>query len=206
MIRVLRFDDLNEYPVLRETMFKDRAAQFVTRLGWDISLTADGLEIDEFDDADAIYLLAHDQKGRHAASMRLRPMKGATLLEKVFPEMMQHTIVSDRYWESTRFCLAPMAGSRAAAEVLLAGQRLGIAQGLAGAWGIYDVKMHRIYRRLGWSPQKISEMDDPSGRIALGCWRFSKAHLGRLHHVAGLGTRASRFWIDRASCDVPIFT
>ena len=34
MIRYIKANDLNQYPRLRDSMFRDRADQFHTRLGW----------------------------------------------------------------------------------------------------------------------------------------------------------------------------
>ena len=206
MLKILKYQDLHTEPRLRDSMFRDRAAQFVQRLGWDIHLTKDGLEVDAYDDEEALYLVAHDAFGCHLASMRLRSMVGRTLLGDVFPGFMHHVIIAEDFWESTRFCVAPQGGAQGAARVLLAGQMLGLAQGLSGAWGIYDAKMTRVYRRLGWSPEPFAEADDPSGRIRLGCWRFSHASADKLHAVAGLGPRLSKFWMDRALAHVPIFT
>ena len=46
-----------------------------------------------------------------------------------------------KLWESTRFCLAPHAGAGAAARVLMAGQALGLAQGLEAAIGAHDARL-----------------------------------------------------------------
>ena len=46
-------------------MFRLRAEVFSQRLGWDVQLTDDGLEIDPFDQVDtARYIIARDPLGR----------------------------------------------------------------------------------------------------------------------------------------------
>src|SRR3546814_8546264 len=51
-----------------ETMFEDRKRLFVDLLGWDLSVQDARWEIDQFDDDDAVYLIALDQNGDHARS------------------------------------------------------------------------------------------------------------------------------------------
>ena len=46
MIRYLYGDELDTSPLLQHTMFLDRADQFKTRLGWDVSLEENGYERD----------------------------------------------------------------------------------------------------------------------------------------------------------------
>ncbi|MEM0977575.1 MAG: acyl-homoserine-lactone synthase [Pseudomonadota bacterium] len=205
MMKILRFDALDTYPMLRDSMFRDRARQFVERLKWDIPVTRNGLEIDQYDDEDAIYLIACNGAGEHEASMRLRPTLGRTLLEDIFPSMYRKEFRAENIWESTRFCVSPTDNGTGAVRVLLAGQALGLAQGLTGSLGIYDVRMMRVYKRLGWAPEPLDESDDPSGRIGLGMWRFSAAHLSRLSYVSGIGSRIANIWVEQANGYDPIF-
>lgn len=52
-------------------MFADRKRLFVDLFGWDVPVVDEQYEIDQFDDADTIYLVASDDDGEHAASIRL---------------------------------------------------------------------------------------------------------------------------------------
>src|SRR3546814_17641434 len=56
-----------------ETMFEDRKRLFVDLLGWALSVQDARWEIDQFDDDDAVYLIALDTTGEHAVSIRLLP-------------------------------------------------------------------------------------------------------------------------------------
>ncbi len=42
MLRYLYADELHRFPTLAEGMFKDRADQFKTRLGWDVHVNEQG--------------------------------------------------------------------------------------------------------------------------------------------------------------------
>ena len=46
MIRFIRADDLHLHSQLRDSMFRDRADQFKTRLGWAVSVDGTGYEMD----------------------------------------------------------------------------------------------------------------------------------------------------------------
>ena len=49
MLRYLYGDQLSDHPLLRDTMFRDRAAQFKTRLKWQVDVDENGFERDEYD-------------------------------------------------------------------------------------------------------------------------------------------------------------
>ena len=49
MIRYIYADQLDAFPLLKRSMFRDRADQFKTRLGWDVHVDANGEERDEYD-------------------------------------------------------------------------------------------------------------------------------------------------------------
>ena len=205
MFHILRYSDLLLRPKLADSMFADRAAQFVSRLKWDIPVTGAGLEIDQYDDANALYLVACDASGRHAASMRLRPSLRQTMLADIFSDRFDVPEASPQIWESTRFCISPHAPADAAVRVLLAGQALGGAQGLEASLGVVYRHTLRIYRRLGWEPDVLQAADDPTGSIVLGAWRFSPVFLARLSCSAGIKPSAAQHWVKRALGHDPIF-
>ncbi|MEO0342970.1 MAG: acyl-homoserine-lactone synthase [Pseudomonadota bacterium] len=205
MFHILRHSELIARPKLAETMFKDRAAQFVSRLNWDIGVTFAGLEIDQYDDAGAVYIVATDINGRHAASMRLRPSLGATMLQEVFSDRFDVPLPANDIWESTRFCVAPNSNQDGAVRVLLAGQSLGLAQGLEASLGVVYKHTLRIYRRLGWEPEVLQSASDPTGSIVLGAWHFDHLIQAGLARRAGLKPRVAKHWVKRALGYNPIF-
>ena len=62
MLRYIYGNDLHNYPELAATMFHDRADQFKTRLGWDVSVNAQGHERDEYDDLNPLYVIWEEAK------------------------------------------------------------------------------------------------------------------------------------------------
>ena len=47
MLRYIYADSLDQFPRLADQMFRDRAGQFKTRLGWDVTVDAKEHERDE---------------------------------------------------------------------------------------------------------------------------------------------------------------
>src|SRR3546814_17857712 len=65
-----------------ETMFEDRKRLFVDLLGWDLSVQDARWDFDQFDDADAVYLIALDHTGDHAALLSLLPSNNPHIVRK----------------------------------------------------------------------------------------------------------------------------
>src|SRR3546814_17239601 len=57
---------------LLQSMFADRKRLFVDLFGWDVPVIDGQYEIDQFDNAHTIYLIAADDDGQHEASLRDR--------------------------------------------------------------------------------------------------------------------------------------
>lgn len=96
---------------LARTIFEDRGRQFVDRLNWSLTVTPDGLELDEYDDGHSIYLVVADGM-RHLGSCRVRSARASTMLVDhflpVFPDAEAFLRQQrGRVWELTRFCRAP---------------------------------------------------------------------------------------------------
>jgi hypothetical protein len=94
-------------PQLFEQMGRYRREVIVNRLGWELN-TINGIELDEFDGPDAVYVCSHDDEGNVKGVARLLPTTGPYLMEKVFPH--------PRFFEPIRFdpTAQVMAGVNAA--------------------------------------------------------------------------------------------
>ena len=171
MLRYLTWEDLNTRPRLRDTMFQDRARQFRTRLGWDVSVDEDGLERDQYDALPGvIYTIWEQPDGSHGGSMRFLPTTGRTMVDEHFSQLTQGVRISSPWiWECTRFCLTPGAKPRVAPALMLAGLDLGLASGLSHSIGVFDAPMVRVYARLGWSPAVLGTEGVGALRSRPGC-------------------------------------
>lgn len=203
MIRFLHADELHAHPLLARTMFRDRARQFRDRLGWAVHVDAAGEERDAYDAEGPLYVIHEAADGSHGGSMRILPTTGRTMTTEVFAHLTPGVrIASPLVWECTRFCLSPRlpAGLRAAlpvsAALLLAGCELGIRFGLTHAVGVFDARMVRIYRALGWEPEILGSEGEGATAISAGLWPVDRAARAAIARRAGLDEGLAAAWFE----------
>jgi len=195
MIRFLYGDRLHCAPLLRDTMFRDRAAQFSGRLKWAVQVDEQGFERDEYDAMNPLYVIWQQADGRHGGSLRFLPTTGPVMVNDHFPDLTGGVaITSPHIWECTRFCIAPDAPSRRiAARLLLGAAALGKRFHLRHAVGVFDPAMERIYRALGWEP--VLQSRGRAG-IHIGLWSFADIDTATLQRRAALQGRSFLCWDD----------
>ena len=136
MIRYLQADTLAQHPKLQATMFRDRAVQFRDRLGWPVSVDANGWERDDYDAMNPLYVIWQMPDGSHGGSMRFLPTTGDSMINDHFLHLTDGVrIASPFIWECTRFCLGPDIGTRGSAALMLGGLEVGLGHGLSHAVG-----------------------------------------------------------------------
>ena len=97
-------------PQLFEQMGHYRREVFINQLGWELS-TVNGMELDEFDGPDAVYVCSHDEDGQLSGVARLLPTTAPYLMEKVFPQLWggKQLPHDSKIWELPRFAAASVA-------------------------------------------------------------------------------------------------
>lgn len=190
MIRYLYADQLQQFPLLAQTMFRDRADQFKTRLGWAVSVDSQGCERDEYDDLGPLYVIWEKADGSHGGSMRLLPTVGRCMVNEHFLNLTGGVhIESPIIWECTRFCLSRNTDPGAAAALMLAGGEVMKGFGVEHYVGVFDARMVRIYRRIGASPDVLGSAGEGRERISVGLWEFSADAQARVAASAGIDPR-----------------
>jgi N-acyl-L-homoserine lactone synthetase len=113
MMHVITDQLPTEARTLSIDMFRDRKRVFVDLMSWNIPVTND-LEIDEFDNKKAIYLVVEDEiNGHHLGSLRLLPTTSPHILGNIYPHLCENTVpIESNIYEITRFCLSPKLRSR----------------------------------------------------------------------------------------------
>lgn len=197
MLRYVRGRDLHLFPRLQETMFTDRTCQFRDRLGWPVHVDGRGWEQDEYDGPDPIYVIWQRPDGRHEGSMRFLPTDGPHMLADHFSHLSARRICDPLVWECTRFCLSRDAAPTVSAALMLAGCELGMGFGLEASVGVFDRRMVRVYRALGWPPEILGSDGRGGDAIHLGLWRFSEDRRRVLASRAGISPGLSRLWFER---------
>ena len=206
MIRYLYADQLNAFPKLRDSMFRDRACQFKDRLGWEVNVDENGFERDEYDTLNPLYVIWERPDGTHGGSFRLLPTTGDCMINDHFQHVMDGAEIRSPFiWECTRFCLSRTAPSHVAAALVLAGvpfvQEFGIRQVVA----VFDARMVRIYRMIGASPEIMGSIGEGRDQISVGLWAFTEDAEARVAKVAGLSPAQIQHWFDQAfGADLPL--
>ena len=201
MLKYFYADELNDHPKIRDTMFKDRAVQFHNRLGWEVQVDTNGEERDEYDAMNPLYAVWQLPDGSHGGSMRALPTTGQCMVNDHFSHVTGGNIVSPLIWESTRFCLSPRAdkdAARISGAIMLAGCEVGLNFHLRHAIGVFDARMVRIYKSLGWAPEIVGSQGQGRGRISVGLWEFSEEIRLRLCARAQIPAKLSSVWFEQA--------
>lgn len=200
MIRYIYADDLTAFPKLRHSMFVDRASQFKTRLNWEVAVDDTGYEMDQYDLLNPMYVIWQMPDGSHGGSMRLLPTVGKTMVNDHFLDLTDGVrIESMLIWECTRFCLSPRFDGQASAiatALLCAGCEIGLQFGLSDSVGVYDPRMTRIYRRIGWEPTCLGTKGTGKDRVSVGLWEVSEQARDTMCLNGGWSTDTPAAWFE----------
>ena len=155
-------------PLLR-SMFVDRKRLFVDLFGWDVPVVDHDYEMDQFDNADTVYLIAADADGTHAASIRLFPSARPHMLGTLFPHLCPLGVPADEAtWESTRLCLPQRHGAKRRRELrnLLFSAMVDVAldRGIERYTGVIPDSFRKEVLSLGWQAEPLG----PAVRIPGG--------------------------------------
>ncbi len=204
MIRYIYGNELDQHARLKTSMFQDRADQFKTRLGWEVSVDENGYERDEYDALNPLYVIWEKADGTHGGSMRLLPTTGDCMVNDHFLHLTDGVrIESPLIWECTRFCLARDAEPRTAAALMLAGGEIMVGFGVEHYVGVFDARMVRIYRMIGASPSELGSEGEGRDKISVGLWAFTAEARDKVAKRAGLSPEISRLWFERAFGAIP---
>jgi N-acyl-L-homoserine lactone synthetase len=108
VLHVVAASNRSESERLCDSMYRDRKRVFVDRLHWDLQTVDSEREIDQFDTADAVYVIEADSERNHLASLRLLPTTKPHLMSEVFPFLCDSGVPrGPGIWELTRLCIRP---------------------------------------------------------------------------------------------------
>jgi acyl homoserine lactone synthase len=142
-------------------MHRLRHDVFSGRLGWEVN-TEGGLERDDFDSLDPVYMMAKQADGAVLGCWRLLPTTGPYMMRDTFPQTL-HGAEAPRdepVWELSRFAMGQHRGSAAQfSEAALAMMECVVAWGLQNGLQRYvtvtTVAIERLMRTLGIRVQRM---------------------------------------------------
>lgn len=140
-------------PVARErlqAMFRQRHDIFIKEKGWQLA-SRDGLEIDQYDDDDTLYLLQYAPDGELVASMRMNATDRPFMVLDAFADMVQGPITrGPEIWELTRGALSPkLRKSKLYGQVICGVLEAALLWGAKKSIGIYSVDHIMKQMRIG---------------------------------------------------------
>ena len=158
MILVIEPHNASRHTQLLQAMFKLRARIFRDKMKWDVNVV-DGMERDEYDDLDPVYIVLTDEKASEVyGSLRLLPTTGPTLLANTFSDTLPDpaNLSAPTIWECTRLCIDDKLVGDRPENLILASARLieglgevAVKAGIETILGVFEPMMLRVYRRIG---------------------------------------------------------
>lgn len=189
-------NSLNRHQYLDEIeqMHRHRHRVFVESLGWRALESPDKLDIDEFDNSNAHYLIAVDHHGVRG-SARLMPSWRPNMLNTLFPEFARgNPPIGPGIWEWTRHAPGAAEFSREVNNevrhlISIAALEFAASRGIDTYTGIVDTRFVGRVTEMGWWVEPLGEPINYGEGMAFG-FRMSVEtdHLTRLRE--SLGRRA----------------
>lgn len=179
MLLTIECRSTSPHRLVLETMFADRKALFVDLFGWDVPVIDDRLEIDQFDDDQATYLVCVDDAGEHEASLRLLRTDRPHMLDTIFKHLCPLGVPSGpTTWESTRLCLPQRHGAARRRELrdelITAMVDFALARGITRYTGVLPEAFRREVLAMGW----LAEPLGPAIRMPGGLVGAFSVHVG----------------------------
>jgi N-acyl-L-homoserine lactone synthetase len=139
-------------------MHQLRHRMFVEEMGWKALYSPDGLEIDDFDDDDAVYLLLI-RSGLVTGCMRLLPTWRRCMATEVFPQYLTCDPRGPDVWEWTRYVpgllSTPRDTIRQRAVLLTATLEFAASRGVRQYFAMGETKFMPQLEELGWTPRPL---------------------------------------------------
>ena len=168
MIEIIQPGQAGKTKLLIE-MYRLRAKIFKERMGWDVHVDMNGLEVDDFDTDDALYLLNVNAYGRVTGNWRIIQTDNLTMIEKVWPHFLNDVNLqkSPLCWEMSRFAVDKGIGNTikesihsfntTTAEMFCGLTELCALLGIEEIYTLYNKQIAKILKRLDCAPIQVSQ-------------------------------------------------
>jgi acyl homoserine lactone synthase len=161
-------------------MARYRHQVFVERLGWTLQSHA-GMEFDQFDRRDTVYVVACDPQARVIGTARLLPTHRPYLLAEVFPELLGDAPAprTPLVWEISRFAAVKLEDDKARStmfstslslDLLRAAMAVARSAGARRLISVSPVGIERILRRGGFRIERAAAPLCIDGQALFACW------------------------------------
>lgn len=168
-------------PDLMTGVARYRHRVFVENLGWELN-TQDGLELDQFDGPDTVYMVARDDEGQLNGIARLLPTTRPYLLQEVFPQLMGQQLPPRQadVWELSRFAAMDFNEQQGnPLSQFSSPVAVGLLRTVLAYAAQHDVQrlitvsplgIERLLRRAGFAAHRAAPPIVLDGRPLFACW------------------------------------
>lgn len=176
MIYIITKENRVKYANQLRSMFEERKLVFVDLLRWNLPITEGCLEIDQFDDDEAIYLLASHDDGTHLGSMRLLRTDRPHILGGFFSHLSDTPVpVGPDTYEVTRLCLSPRLRAverRYIRNKLISAMTdFALTRGITTLTGVARTSWLAQILRMGWRCETLGSVQSVDGTLT-GAFRI----------------------------------
>jgi len=154
----------NDKSDLLTQMFRYRKAYFVDKLKWDLGITKQGQEIDQYDPhKETTYLIDLDSLGKIKGTARMRPLSAEPIMSN---DLFGFNLPKDpKGVEVSRLC------GRSIVQMFQKGGEWFESSKFEYLVGVYYPEMEKIYEKAGWQPELMDWTEDSKGKVVcLGRW------------------------------------
>lgn len=178
---------------LRKVIFRDR-------MHWDVDVSKEGLEIDNYDLPETVYILARDDQARVVGVWRMLPSTLPSMVREIWPEFLEDfpLPVDEDVWETSRFGVFSHAQDNrtyveqtrhTTAHLISALAELCVLCDIKQIYTLYNPQVGRAVRPLGFVPEKVSRERPVDGKPTIvGCFRMDEPMLARIREQSGIVT------------------
>jgi N-acyl-L-homoserine lactone synthetase len=161
---------------------------FIEMLGWELQ-TQNGIELDQFDRSDTVYVVSQEEDGRVSGCARLLPTDRPYLLGEVFPQLLNGLTPpsSPDIWELSRFAAVDFTNqmssvqgqfsSEIAVGLLRHSIACAAAHGAKGLIAVTTLGVERLLRRAGFRSHRGGPPMIIDGHPIVACWIDVEANL-----------------------------
>jgi acyl homoserine lactone synthase len=154
---------------------------FVEKLGWDLK-AHNGLELDQFDREDTLYVVGLDAADDVIGTARLLPTTRPYLLSEVFPQLLgaQTAPCSPAVWELSRFAAVDFdtpardalvrSSSPVTVGLLLAALRAARERGAVSLITVSPVGVERLLRNIGVTAWRAAPPREVGGQALVAIY------------------------------------
>jgi acyl-homoserine lactone synthase len=190
MIRVIDRANCDDFRVSLDQQFRLRREVFVEECGWKEFDRGD-YETDQYDTADAIYVVSIDPNENVLGGFRLYPTELPHMLSEVFSSMVEGPILQrSDVLELTRLAIAaPARNSKNYCELFLGLLEYGLSEGISGTTALIRTLRIPIVQSVGMKVIPLGLPKDIDGEMLTAVlFEIDEESLTRVRKSAGVFT------------------